>query len=60
MKENFGIFDFELTADEMAEIRALDCGKRFLNMPLEQQEANLGAWRPADQDFKGMPLYGIM
>ncbi len=48
MKENFDIFDFELTADEMAEIRALDCGKRFFNMTLEQQEANLGAWHPAD------------
>ena len=48
MKENFEIFDFELTADEMAEIRALDCGKRFFNMTLEQQEANLGAWHPAD------------
>ena len=48
MKENFEIFDFELTTDEMAEIRALDCGKRFFNMTLEQQEANLGAWHPAD------------
>ncbi|MBR3536939.1 MAG: aldo/keto reductase [Oscillospiraceae bacterium] len=48
MKENFDIFDFELTADEMAEIRALDCGKRFFNMTLAEQEANLGAWHPAD------------
>ena len=48
MKDNFDIFDFELTADEMAEIRALDCGKRFFNMTLEQQETNLGAWHPAD------------
>lgn len=48
MKENFEIFDFELTADEMAEIRALDCGKRFFNMTLAEQEANLGAWHPAD------------
>ena len=48
MKDNFDIFDFELTADEMAAIRALDCGKRFFNMTLEQQEANLGAWHPAD------------
>ena len=38
----------ELTADEMAEIRALDCGKRFFNMTLAEQEANLGAWHPAD------------
>ena len=48
MKENCEIFDFELTADEMAEIRALDCGKRFFNMTLAEQEANLGAWHPAD------------
>lgn len=48
MKENFEIFDFELTTDEMAEIRALDCGKRFFNMPLAEQKANLGAWHPAD------------
>lgn len=48
MKENFDIFDFALTADEMAEIRALDCGKRFFNMTLKQQEANIGAWHPAD------------
>lgn len=48
MKDNFDIFDFALTADEMAEIRALDCGKRFFNMTLKQQEANLGAWHPAD------------
>ncbi|MBQ9208513.1 MAG: aldo/keto reductase [Oscillospiraceae bacterium] len=48
MRDNFDIFDFELTAGEMAEIRDLDCGKRFFNMTLEQQEASLGAWHPAD------------
>ena len=48
MKDNFDIFDFELTADEMAEIRALDSGKRFFNMTLSDQERNLGAWHPAD------------
>ena len=48
MKENFDIFDFELTADEMTQIRKLDCGKRFFNMTLAEQEANLGAWHPAD------------
>ena len=48
MKENFDIFDFELTAEEMDEIRALDKGKRFFNMTLEQQEQQLGAWKPAD------------
>lgn len=48
MKDNFDIFDFELTADEMAEITALDNGKRFFNMTLTDQEKNLGAWKPAD------------
>ena len=48
MRDNFDIFDFELTAEEMGEIRALDNGKRFFNMSLEQQERQLGAWHPAD------------
>lgn len=48
MKDNFDIFDFALTADEMAEIAALDNGKRFFNMTLADQEKNLGAWQPAD------------
>ncbi len=48
MKDNFDIFDFALTDDEMAEIRALDNGKRFFNMSLAEQETNLGAWHPAD------------
>lgn len=48
MKDNFDIFDFELTPTEMGEIRALDNGKRFFNMSLEQQERQLGAWHPAD------------
>jgi len=48
MRDNFDIFDFELTENELNEIRALDNGKRFFNMTLEQQEQQLGAWRPAD------------
>lgn len=48
MKDNFDIFDFELTANEIAEIRKLDCGKRFFNMTLAEQETNLGVWHPAD------------
>ena len=27
MEENFNVFDFELTADEMAKVEALDCGE---------------------------------
>ncbi len=48
MRDNFDIFDFELTAEEMAEIKKLDYHKRFYNMTLEQQEASLGSWQPAD------------
>jgi len=49
MKENFDIFDFSLTEDEMARIRALDCGRRFFNMSLADQEKFLGGWAPADE-----------
>ena len=48
IKENFEIFDFELTEDEMNEIRKLDSGKRFFNMTLDQQEQMLGSWKPED------------
>ena len=48
MKDNFNIFDFQLTAEEMDKIRALDSGKRYYAMTLEQQEASLGAWKPED------------
>ncbi len=48
MKDNFDIFDFALTEDEMNAICKLDSGKRFYNATLEEQERNLGAWHPAD------------
>ena len=48
IRDNFDIFDFELTADEMDSIRALDKGIRFFNMSLAEQEANLGQFTPAD------------
>lgn len=48
IKENFEIFDFELTKDEMEKIRKLNSGKRFFNMTLEQQEQMLGSWKPED------------
>lgn len=37
-KENLEIFDFELTAEEMQRIQALDQGKRYWTLTLEQQE----------------------
>lgn len=48
MKENIDIFDFELTENEMKEIRDLDRNQRFFTMTLEEQEANLGSFIPAD------------
>lgn len=48
IKENMEIFDFELTKDEMDEIKAMDRNMRFFNMPLEEQEEMLGKFKPAD------------
>ena len=47
MKDNFDIFDFELTAEEMAEIAKLDSGKRYYNATLAEQE-RFTQWKPAD------------
>lgn len=46
--DNMDIFDFALTDDEMAQIKALDKGVRYFTMTLEEQEANLGGFVPAD------------
>lgn len=48
IRDNFDIFDFELTAGEMAEIAKLDCGKRFYTATLAEQERNFSGWAPAD------------
>ena len=48
MKDNFDIFDFALSDEEMAEIRKLDKGQRFFTMTLAEQEAHLGQFVPAD------------
>lgn len=37
-KDNIDIFDFALTDEEMAKIKALDQGKRYWTLTLEQQE----------------------
>lgn len=47
-KQNIDIFDFELTAEEMAEIKALDQGKRYWTLTLEQQEEKFLAIRLAE------------
>lgn len=46
--ENIGIFDFELTPGEMAEIRALDKEKRFFNMDYRQAEQFMLNWKIED------------
>lgn len=48
LKENFDLFDFELTADEMAQIAQLDQGKRYFNMSIEEREEVLMSYVPAD------------
>ncbi|MGI6053005.1 MAG: aldo/keto reductase [Bilifractor sp.] len=48
MKDNFDIFDFELTEDEMNAIRKLEGTKRFYNVSLEDQERTLSQFTPAD------------
>ena len=48
IRDNFNIFDFELTRDELEQIRALDCGKRYYTATLEEQERNFANWGPED------------
>ena len=38
IKENIQIFDFELTDEEMAQMRSLNKEERFFNMSLEEKE----------------------
>lgn len=48
MKQNIDIFDFELTDEDMAQMRSLDCGKRYFTLALEDAEKTLGAFTPTD------------
>ena len=48
IKENFEIFDFELTKDEMEEINKMGKTKRFFTLPLEEQEKMFKSWTPKD------------
>lgn len=48
IKENFELFDFELTPAEMLAIKNLDKGKRFFTMSLDQQEKFLSSYNPKD------------
>jgi diketogulonate reductase-like aldo/keto reductase len=48
IKENIDIFDFELTDEEMNEIRQLDKGFRYYRRTLAEQEEALSKFVPAD------------
>lgn len=48
LKDNFEIFDFELTDDEMNEIGKLDHTKRFYNLSQVEQDKRYLAWGPED------------
>lgn len=48
IKENIDIFDFELTEEEMNEIRQLDKGFRYYTQTLAEQEEALSQFVPAD------------
>ena len=45
IKDNLNIMDFELTADEMAEIAKLDKGERYSHRT-EEQLVQFAAWKP--------------
>lgn len=45
IKDNLNIMDFELTADEMAEIAKLDKGERYYHRT-DEQLAQFAAWKP--------------
>lgn len=48
MRDNFDIFDFKLTANEMKKIATLDKNKRYFTMSFEEQKANFLNWGPVD------------
>ena len=39
IRENIDVFDFELTDEEMEQIRGLDTEKRYFNLPYDQMES---------------------
>lgn len=48
LQANFDIFDFQLTADEMAQIDALESRQRYYTTPYEDQVAMFSQFVPAD------------
>ena len=47
MRDNFDIFDFELSTEDMAEIAKLNKGKRYYTASLAEQE-HFTLWKPTD------------
>lgn len=52
IKSNLDILDFALSDDELKEIAALDKGKRYYNMAIEDEEKAFMNW---NIDFNGQP-----
>ncbi len=52
IKSNLDILDFDLTDDELKEIAALDKGKRYYNMAIEDEERAFMNWQV---DFNEQP-----
>lgn len=48
IKENIEVFDFELSDEEMQQMRALDKEARYFNMPYEDQKRWFMQWNPTD------------
>jgi diketogulonate reductase-like aldo/keto reductase len=48
IRDNFDIFDFELTDEEMHEINKMDNGVRYFTMTLVEQEKNLSGFKIYD------------
>ena len=48
ISENINIFDFELTPEEMSDIRSLDKEQRFFNMDYKQAEQFMLNWKMED------------
>lgn len=48
IKENIDIFDFELTSDEMSQIRSLDKEQRFFNMNYNEAQKFMLNWKMED------------
>ena len=49
IRDNFDIFDFELTAEDMARIAELDRGERYYHRT-DEQLAQFAGWKPGFEE----------